>query len=361
VVETAAPTTTTHPVQQFTAPNVAPTYCSACAAGHHRAGTSRTTADAHSRSALNRPVSQPSPSKQSHTAGTSAKPSPGTFTNAAAKPATDSELRLTSQLDGTSSANRIGEEQLKEATDNDGPALQTPGTSTTTDSSAIVTELVSEPIRQVAVAGQVSKPGIFVLEGTSTTLAALLRRSGEDLQGTAKHTRILRSVDLNRVTDPVDPQKDFYLQRVEVVQAAGSELETPVYAQEVVIVDGSDQKPIYVAVMPHFVLQIPANASHPVTAEQIVDQLRVYWPNIRQQEIGVIRFEEWSRASKIARVKDSDPSIDAAMQEGDVLYVDGLNLDRSQVLPAAEAIARLAGAKIRAQDPNVQQTSGSAK
>ena len=301
-------------------------------------------------------------SKSSQKAGSSLKPSVVTeSTEPTTKPPADSELQLTTQLEGASAPQRTAEDRLETEMKDDGPALETPGASTPTDSNAAVKESASEPVRQVAVAGQVPKPGIFVLEGSSTTLAALLRRAGDESSGLAEHTRILRSVNLQSTTDPIDPQKDFYLQRVEVVQPAGNELETPIYGQEVVIVDGSGQKPIYVAVMPHFILQIPASTSHSVTAEQIVDQLRVYWPNIRQQEIGVIRFEEWSRASKIARVKDADTSIETAMQGGDVLYVDGLSLDRSQVLPAAEAIARLAGAKIRAQEPSVQQTAGSSR
>lgn len=157
----------------------------------------------------------------------------------------------------------------------------------------------------------------------------------------------------------MDPLRDFYCQRIELVQPTSDELETPVYGQELVIVDGAGQKPIYVAVMPHFILQVPSNTSHPVTAEQFVDQLRVYWPNVREQEIGVVRLEQWSRATKIARLHDADASAEAPMNGGDVLYVDGLNLDRSQVLSAAEAIARLAGVKIRSAQSNVQPTAGS--
>lgn len=245
-----------------------------------------------------------------------------------------------------------------------GPSLQPSYTSEIGGSNETVQESTSEPVTsnpsgQVGVAGLVPNPGIFTFEGTSTTLAALLRRTGKASNDSIKQTRILRSVDLHRVADSADPLRDFYCQRIEVVQPTGDELDTPVFGQEVVIVDGAGQKPIYVAVMPHFILQVPHNASHPVTADQIVDQLRVYWPNIRKQEIGVVRYEQWSRASKIARLKDADVSFEAPMRGGDVLYLDGLSLDHSQVLSAAEAIARLAGVKIRSAESSVQPTAGS--
>ena len=198
---------------------------------------------------------------------------------------------------------------------------------------------------QVGIAGQVANPGIFAVEGNSTTLAAVLRRAGGD--SAAKKTRVLRTVELGKAGDEAGSQKDFYLQRVEVSEADAKLLATPIYGQEIVIVDGDGRRPVYVAIMPHFILQLPTAPDRPTTAHQIVEQLRVYWPNIRNQEIGVLRYEDWGRAAKVARVQDDTTSLDEALKPGDVLYVDGIGLDQEQVLSAAEAIARIVGATIR--------------
>ncbi len=211
--------------------------------------------------------------------------------------------------------------------------------------------------RQVGVAGQISSPGIFAIEGSSTTLAALFRRTGGQALGTEAQTRIVRTVDVRGSDmDSAEAAKDFYCQRLEVVYPTGKELDTPIYGQEVVIVDGLGQNPIYVAIMPHFILQLPAKAGNPITADQIVEQIRVYWPNIRDCEIGVVRFDQWGRATKVARLQEADSSVESPLQGGDVLYVDGVSLDRAQVLAAAESIAKLGGAKIRRPDSDVQQT-----
>jgi hypothetical protein len=202
---------------------------------------------------------------------------------------------------------------------------------------------------RVGVAGEVTKPGIFALQGQSTTLAALLRRTGEHQISGDKKTRILRAVDLPD-NGSAEPLKDFYFQRLESPVANTQVLQTPIYNQEVVIVDGAGEKPIYVAVMPHFILQVPADAAHSVTSEQIMDQLRVFWPNIRNQSFGVVRYDQWGSAANMSRLDTGREPSAAVLSGGDVIYIDGATLDRSQVIAAAESIAKLAGARLRKQE-----------
>jgi hypothetical protein len=409
--------TTAAPARPLTSPDVSPTYCPECSGLHHRSGshaqvmpreTPRPTYEriepraVSSSTISSENASYPEPdngrrgkrpslisrlfgkrrssdvyeqpmvaSPPSHEVGPLVQP-PALADSSDLKLESNSQqpveaekpLTLTQLDQAPASSRRIDSEYPEVEMTDDGLALQSPGVSSVPDSNSIANEPVLKPAvpnsrRQVGVAGQVTSPGIFTLEGNSTTLAALLRRTGDGANGSAKRTRIVRSVDLRKAAETIDLSKDFYLQRVDVIQPAGAELDTPIYGQELVIVDGAGQKPIYIAVMPHFILQVPTSTGYLVTAEQIVDQFRVYWPNIRQQEIGVVRFEQWSRASKLARTKDGDDSVDTPLQAGDVVYVDGVNLDPSQVMSAAEAIARLAGAKIRLPDSSVQPASGS--
>jgi hypothetical protein len=101
--------------------------------------------------------------------------------------------------------------------------------------------------------------------------------------------------------------------------------------------------------MPHFILQAPVNPSRPITGEQVIEQLRVCWPNIRNQEIGILRSDDWGRAANVTHMAQSDAVVDTPLEAGDVLYIDGGELDHSQVLEAAKSIAQLMGAKIRKQ------------
>jgi hypothetical protein len=204
------------------------------------------------------------------------------------------------------------------------------------------------PAKHVGIAGDVPNPGIFKLQGRSTTLAALLRRTGERELAADKKARILRAVEIGGTgSGSNESPKDIYCQRLESLSAQFGSVETPVYNQEVVIVDGSGERPIYVAVMPHFILQVPFDPSVAVTAEQIVDLLQAQWPDIRGHNIYILRYEQWGRAGRSSRLEnalDSDPH---ALAAGDVVYIDGLGLDRSKVIAAAESIAMMAGAKIR--------------
>jgi hypothetical protein len=214
------------------------------------------------------------------------------------------------------------------------------------------------PVPQVGIAGEVSNPGIFALRGNSTTLAALLRRTGERDINPDKRARILRSVQLHE-GNASEVTKDIYCQRVNSLDAKHGALETPVYGQEVVIVDGSGDRPIYVAVMPHFILQVPVDPTFPVTADQIIEQLRAHWPDVRNQNIGILRYEQWGSANTVSRLEDGDESARAALSAGDVLYVDGIALDRSQVIAAAESIATMAGARIRRHEASTKRSAGS--
>ncbi len=216
-----------------------------------------------------------------------------------------------------------------------------------TQGDAVPTPATSGVRSQVGLAGQVSNPGIFAVEGNSTTLAALLRRAGNTSPETIKRTRVLRTVDLGKSADSDGQQKDFWLQRFDAGETDAKALATPIYGQELVIVDGDGPKPVYIAVMPHFILQIPVVDGRPTTAQQIVEQLRVHWPNIRNHQIGVLRYADWGRAVKVAPLEDDEASLNTPLASGDVLYVDGVTLDQPHVIAAAEAVARLVGAKIR--------------
>jgi hypothetical protein len=211
---------------------------------------------------------------------------------------------------------------------------------------------------QVGIAGEVSNPGIFPLRGKSTTLAALLRRTGEREISSEKKARILRSVQLHEGNSS-EPSKDIYCQRLNSLDAKLGALETPVYGQEVVIVDGTGERPIYVAVMPHFILQLPFDPHYGVTADQIIDQLSEHWPNIRNQSIGILRYEQWGSATSVVRLDEADETPQTPLAAGDVVYVDGISLDRSQVLSAAESIASMAGARIRKHEASATRAAGS--
>jgi hypothetical protein len=101
------------------------------------------------------------------------------------------------------------------------------------------------------------------------------------------------------------------------------------------------------AIMPHFILQIPVDRRSTVTTEQIIEQLSAHWPNIRSQSIGVLRYEQWGSATNVSRLTEGDPAARLALSGGDVVYIDGTSLDRSEVIAAAESIAKMAGARIR--------------
>jgi hypothetical protein len=243
-------------------------------------------------------------------------------------------------------------QSVKQTADvDDGPALTAPAA---TEPSARREEKQEPPslshsarsVAQVGVAGDVSSPGIFAMQGQSTTLAALLRRTGEREIAPNKKARILRAVEV-RDGNSGESTKDFYCQRLEGVRLNTESMETPIYGQEIVIVDGAGEKPIYLAIMPHFILQIPFDRRSTVTTEQIIEQLSAHWPNIRSQSIGVLRYEQWGSATNVSRLTEGDPAARLALSGGDVVYIDGTSLDRSEVIAAAESIAKMAGARIR--------------
>jgi hypothetical protein len=124
-------------------------------------------------------------------------------------------------------------------------------------------------------------------------------------------------------------------------------MDTPVYSHEVVIVDGAGEKPIYLAVMPHFILQLPVDRRSALTTDQIVDLLSEHWPSIRERSIGVLRYEHWGRAASMPQLAEGDPDALVALTAGDVVYIDGTSLDSSAVIAAAESVAKMAGARIR--------------
>jgi hypothetical protein len=198
---------------------------------------------------------------------------------------------------------------------------------------------------QIGVAGYVPTPGIFTIDGHSSTLGALLRRAGDNLPLARKQARIIRSVDLRAA--PGGPDREFYCQRIDLAQASSKVLATPVYSQEVVIVDGPGEKPMYVAVMPHFILQLPAGSDHAITAEQLLEKFAAYWPGVQEQSIGVLKVNTWGVATRVGGMPGGEPAASIHLGGGDVLYVEGLGLDRSQIIALAESIAAAVGAKVR--------------
>jgi hypothetical protein len=194
------------------------------------------------------------------------------------------------------------------------------------------------------VAGHVPKPGIFRMEDSSAALEMLIGRAGGHVPAPGVKARIVRTIHLRTGESAGEPEKDFYCHRVDLSQASRGVI--PVYDGELLLVEGPDTKPIYVAIMPHFVLQLEADPNHPIKARDIIEELGVYWPAIRQQEIGLLRCSAAGRASKLARRADRDSAADQPLQPGDVLYVDGHALDRVQSLAAADALAELAGIQV---------------
>jgi hypothetical protein len=201
-------------------------------------------------------------------------------------------------------------------------------------------------VAHIGVAGDVSNPGIFAMQGRSTTLAALLRRTGEQDIMPDKKARILRAVEIRDRNSGL-ASKDFYCQRLDGLRMNTEAMDTPVYSHEVVIVDGAGEKPIYLAVMPHFILQLPVDRRSALTTDQIVDLLSEHWPSIRERSIGVLRYEHWGRAASMPQLAEGDPDALVALTAGDVVYIDGTSLDSSAVIAAAESVAKMAGARIR--------------
>ncbi|MBI3463525.1 MAG: hypothetical protein HY000_10775 [Planctomycetes bacterium] len=204
---------------------------------------------------------------------------------------------------------------------------------------------------QVGVAGQVVRPGIFTIPERSTTLGTTLLRAGGLSNASGNHARILRPLDSSANSPGGGPHKHFYCQQLDLTQASHQELATPLHGQEVVIIDGPGDRPLYVAVMPHFILQLPVKTDRPVTARQIVQTLEAFWPDIQGRAIGLLGSEA-GRGMNVQTVPDNSELLQSPLRPGDVLYVDGGRLDPSHVRAAAEAIARLAGVKMRTQEPN---------
>jgi hypothetical protein len=200
-------------------------------------------------------------------------------------------------------------------------------------------------VSQIGVAGSVSTPGIFAVRGHSTTLGTALSRAGA--LAASQKSRAVRTIGLGLSDTPTGTQIEFYLHRVEISESESDAMATPIFGQEIVIVDGDGPRPIYLAIMPHFILQLPALTDRPTTAMQILEQLRTVWPTIGEQDIGVLRYEDWGRTAKVAQAKPDSAELVRPLAGGDVLYVDGFSLDSQQVLKAAEAVARSVGAKIR--------------
>ena len=213
---------------------------------------------------------------------------------------------------------------------------------------------------QIGVAGNVVRRGIFTIEGPPVTLAALLRRAGGLTNASGNQTRILRRVGPRPNGPEGGPQKCSYCQRLDLTQATEQALATPIHGQEIVIIDGPDDRSLYVAVMPHFILQLPIKTDRPVTARLLLDTLEAFWPNIRGQEIGVF-CDEAGRGMNLQTVPDNPELFRSPLRPGDVLYVDGHSLDPSQVRAVAEAIAHLTGLKVRTQQPSPTPSASSAR
>ncbi len=234
--------------------------------------------------------------------------------------------------------------------DTNGPELADPDARSDMKLTAHQDAADADPVpaiaRQVGVAGQVVRPGIYPIEGTSTTLQSLLRRANGELPTSAHEAWILRSVDFSRVAETLHAP-EAGSQRVDLGSVEPGGLKTAVYPQEVVVVEGAAENPIYIAVMPHFILQIPEQPNRPVTVASIVEKLREHWPTLRQENVRVARRE---RRGMVERPGDADPaarSHEAVLHTGDILFVDGLGLDASQVAAVADSIAKLAEIDLR--------------
>ncbi|GEM_PF-5885485 len=179
---------------------------------------------------------------------------------------------------------------------------------------------------QVGVAGQVARPGIFTFDGEACTLEAVLMRSGQQSASTDKHVRVVRIA--SQGPDP----------------AAGNTL---VQNREIVLVDGAGARPLYVAVMPYFILQVPVTNGRTTTAAQILEKLAAHWPTIRSQHMGIMRYDNQTSGLAVTALEDLSGHLGEALHNGDVLYIDGTGLDVEQVLPAAKSIANTAGANLQ--------------
>jgi hypothetical protein len=191
-------------------------------------------------------------------------------------------------------------------------------------------------------AGDVPNAGIYSLDGPSTTLGALLKRAGHRNGGNAKYVRIVRSVEVSPTPDT--RAREFYCQQVEIIPGTSRGSETPVFGQEVVIVDSIGVRPVYVAVMPHFILQLPLHPGRSISLEQVLEELRVHWPSVRNPEVGAARIDRWGRAARVGGPHQHATA--TPLRAGDIVCVDGTSLDPAQVLPAATALANLAGAAV---------------
>jgi hypothetical protein len=193
-----------------------------------------------------------------------------------------------------------------------------------------VTTKTAEVTRiQVGVAGQVNRPGIFTFDGEACSVEAILLRAGQKSPSTDKHVRVIR------ITEPASDVD------------TGDDLSTHVQGREIVLVDGAGARPLYVAVMPYFILQVPVSHGRATTAAQILEKLAAHWPNVRTQRMGLVRYDNQTSGLAVTTLQQLDGQTDEPLHHGDVLYIDGTGLDPDQVLPAAKAIANTAGANLR--------------
>ncbi len=174
-----------------------------------------------------------------------------------------------------------------------------------------------------------ARPGIFTFDGEACSVEAVLLRAGQKSASTDKHVRVIR------VTEPASDA------------SAGNDLSTPVQTREIVLVDGAGARPLYVAVMPYFILQVPVSHGRTTTAAQILEKLAAHWPGVRTQKMGVVRYDNKTSGLAVTSLQELSGQMDEPLHHGDVLYIDGTGLDVDQVLPAAKAIANSAGANLQ--------------
>jgi hypothetical protein len=181
----------------------------------------------------------------------------------------------------------------------------------------------------VGVAGHVAKPGIYAIDGGSTTLAALLRRGAGTRPGADSTARVIRAAGSQSGSAHSGPA-------VEQISLRTAD-QSKAYVQDLVLVPSPGESVIHVAVMPHFIVEMRLSEGRAVPWRDVLKSLESTCPAARSEHVAVVLFHADGQATRLSATGWAD--LAKPMRPGDVLYLDGLGLQHEAAKAAAEAIA----------------------